>query len=336
MRNYWYVAAESRALTNRPLARKILGEPIVLFRDGAGKAAALVDRCPHRNVQLSLGAVTNGQLQCPYHGWEFDGSGACSKIPSLIAGEGIPSTAKCGTYPVVEQHGYLWVWVGDAPPPEGSKPFAFPHRDEPGWAYTSMKPVRIPNSVENVVENFIDTSHTGYVHGGLFRTPASHSARTKVQMVEDGVVIDIDEDQQTDSLLGKLLVSKGSRVEHQDRFYLPSTVRVHYSFGPERHIIGFQVCTPVDDLETDVYVYLTWRFAPFTHLMTPFMPHVGKVVLDQDMGVLVNQGEVIKQHGEKFVSCPADTANLWIRAVRERAKKGEPPLQREKAVEYRL
>jgi phenylpropionate dioxygenase-like ring-hydroxylating dioxygenase large terminal subunit len=336
MRNFWYIAADARDLRARPLARRILGEPIVLFRDAEGRPQALLDRCPHRNVKLSGGTVADGRVRCPYHGWEFEGSGRCAYVPSLCAGEAIPSTARVAAYEAREQDGYVWVWVGDAPPPEGSRPFAFPHRGEAGWANARMKVVRIPNAVENVVENFIDTSHTGYVHGGLFRSPANHSARTRVQMVEDGVVIDIDEENQADSLLARLLVPKGAQVLHQDRFYLPSIVRVHYGFGPEKHIIGFQVCTPVDDFETDVYVYLTWKFGVLTPLMGPFMPHVGKVVLDQDMGVLVSQAEVIKEHGEKFVSCPADTANLWIRAVRERAKKGEPPMVREKQVEYRL
>lgn len=336
MRNYWYVAAEARELKDRPLARKILGEPIVMFRGADGRPAALLDRCPHRNVQLSGGAVHGGRVRCPYHGWEFDAQGQCQYIPSLCAGEAIPSTARVSAYAVTEQDGYLWVWVGDAPPPAGSRPFAFPHVGEPGWTHARMRPVRIPNAVENVIENFIDTSHTGYVHGGLFRTPASHAARTQVQMVEDGVVIDIDEDHQAESLLGRLLVPRDGNVTHQDRFYLPSIVRVHYGFGPHRHIIGFQVCTPVDAFETDVFVYLTWKFGALTHLMTPFMPHIGKVVLDQDMGVLENQGEIVRQHGEKFVSCPADTANLWIRAARERARRGEPPLLREKHVEYRL
>ncbi|MEB3223689.1 MAG: hypothetical protein VKS61_16565, partial [Candidatus Sericytochromatia bacterium] len=194
----------------------------------------------------------------------------------------------------------------------------------------------IPNAVENVIENFIDCPHTGYVHGGLFRTPASHGARTVVRAVSDGVVIDIDEDQQTSSLLGRLLVPRGEAVTHQDRFFLPATVRVAYHFGTRRSVIGFQVCTPVNDHETRVHVYLTWRMGWLTPLMAPFMPLVGKLVLDQDMGVLVNQGEVLRRGEARFVSCPADTANLWIRAARERARRGEPQPERETRVEFRL
>lgn len=339
MRDHWYIAADARDLKDKPLARRILGEQIVLFRGDGGQPAALVDRCPHRNVQLSGGKVCKGKIQCPYHGWEFDTAGKCQYIPSLVGTEAIPSTARATTYAVREQDGFVWVYMGAEPgvqPPAGSDPFKFPHRDDPAWGNARLAG-DFPNSVSNVVENFIDCSHTGYVHGGLFRQPASHSAITKVRMVPDGVIIDIDEQHdQADSFLQRLLVPKGTKVTHQDRFILPSIVRVHYTFGPTREIIGFQVCTPVDEFETRVYVYLTWRLSFLTHLVTPFMPRIGKVVLDQDMDVLVSQGSVIKQHGEKFVSCPADTANLWIRAVRERASRGEPPLEREKEVEFRL
>lgn len=335
MRNQWYIAADARQLKDRPLARQVLGEPIVLFRDEAGKPVALADRCPHRNVQLSGGKVKEGRLQCPYHGWEFDREGDCVYIPSLCEGEAIPRTACTRRYPLIEQDDYLWVWVGDEEPGE-KKPFALPHRGEKGWANARLE-CAIPNSVDNVIENFIDCPHTGYIHGGLFRTPASHMARTTVRQVEDGVVIDIDEETETKSLLGKLLVPDGEKVTHQDRFYLPSIVQVAYGFGSRGSITGFQICTPVDEFETHVYVYVTWALGFLTPLIGPFVPTIGKVVLNQDMGVLVSQGEMVKKHGQKYVSAPADTANLWIQACRQRAKKGEPPgPDREKQVDFRL
>lgn len=335
MRNQWYIACEATELKQSPLSRKILGEPIALFRDGSGQASALVDRCPHRNVQLSGGRVVEGKLQCPYHGWEFNAEGQCVYIPSLTEAEKIPSTACTRTYPLIEQDGYVWVWVGDHAP-EGKLPFKLPHQGEAGWAHMRIK-CTIPNAVENVIENFIDCPHTGYVHGGLFRTPASHMARTKVQAVEDGVIIDIEEENQTESLLGRLLVPKGARVTHRDRFYLPSIVQVAYGFGPEKQITGFQLCTPVEDFVTEVYVYVTWKLGWLTHLIRPFVPHVGKTVLMQDMGVLVNQGEMVKRYGRQFTSAPADTANLWIQACRARAMSGDGPVpSREKQVDFRL
>src|SRR5262245_26076824 len=79
---HWYVACRSGALGRRPVARTVLGVPLVLFRDAAGGAAALLDRCPHRNVPLSLGhVVPEGHLECAYHGWQFDGTGRCRLVP---------------------------------------------------------------------------------------------------------------------------------------------------------------------------------------------------------------------------------------------------------------
>src|SRR6478752_1870080 len=72
----WFIVATSDELKNKPIARMLQGVPLVLFRDGEKRAGALLDRCPHRNVPLSAGEVSHGELQCRYHGWRFDRSGA--------------------------------------------------------------------------------------------------------------------------------------------------------------------------------------------------------------------------------------------------------------------
>src|SRR6202000_1858067 len=75
--NHWFVVAQSHELRGEPIARTLNGVPLVLFRENGTKAAALLDRCPHRNVPLSAGEIVSGQLQCAYHGWRFDAEGAC-------------------------------------------------------------------------------------------------------------------------------------------------------------------------------------------------------------------------------------------------------------------
>ena len=67
----WYIACRAGDLGRRPIRRTILGMPIVLFRGAGGSPGALLDRCPHRNVPLSMGSVEQGLLQCGYHGWRF-------------------------------------------------------------------------------------------------------------------------------------------------------------------------------------------------------------------------------------------------------------------------
>src|SRR5690242_16574149 len=81
----WFVGCRSRALHDRPLSVTLQGIPLAVFRTGDGRPAALEDRCPHRNAPLTAGRVRSGQLECAYHGWRYDGGGACVAVPGLPA-----------------------------------------------------------------------------------------------------------------------------------------------------------------------------------------------------------------------------------------------------------
>ena len=81
VKNAWYVAAWSSELGGKPISRKLLGKTVVLFRTESGKLAALEDRCIHRGMPLAPGDVVGESIRCPYHGLEFDPSGACTLIP---------------------------------------------------------------------------------------------------------------------------------------------------------------------------------------------------------------------------------------------------------------
>jgi nitrite reductase/ring-hydroxylating ferredoxin subunit len=117
-RGAWWAAALSEAVNDRkPLAVTCEQEELALFRDGAGIAVALEDRCPHRRVPLTLGSVRGGKLQCAYHGWTFDGaSGACTAIPNLAAHEAVPARYGARSFPVHEADGFVHVWLGAGGP----------------------------------------------------------------------------------------------------------------------------------------------------------------------------------------------------------------------------
>ena len=80
----WYPVYRSERLRRAPVSVTLMGKPLVLFRTASGEPAALIDRCPHRNVPLSLGKVRGDNLRCIYHGWEFDRGGQCRAVPGLI------------------------------------------------------------------------------------------------------------------------------------------------------------------------------------------------------------------------------------------------------------
>jgi len=129
LRNYWDPVMQSEELpAGKPVGVRCLDEDLVVFRDGAGVPGVLFDRCPHRYVQLSIGRVLDGQLQCAYHGLRFDGAGACTLIPwDTEAGAGQLAKAAARSYPCAELGGYVWAYIGDterfpAPPIETCVP----------------------------------------------------------------------------------------------------------------------------------------------------------------------------------------------------------------------
>ena len=81
LKNTWYVAAKSEDIADKPLGRRICDEPMVFYRDGSGKVAALEDFCPHRGAPLSLGFVKDGKLVCGYHGLEMGCDGKTVAMP---------------------------------------------------------------------------------------------------------------------------------------------------------------------------------------------------------------------------------------------------------------
>jgi phenylpropionate dioxygenase-like ring-hydroxylating dioxygenase large terminal subunit len=75
------VAFSRQLRADRALRVSVAGTALALFRDARGAPAAVLDRCSHRGVALSLGTVAQGGLQCPFHGWRFDRAGRCTHVP---------------------------------------------------------------------------------------------------------------------------------------------------------------------------------------------------------------------------------------------------------------
>ena len=160
LRSYWYIACPSSQLGGSPRAVRVLDLDLVVFRDGDGRPRALADRCCHRGVKLSLGRVTGGQIACGYHGWRFDGRGACAHIPSLREGQRIPAGCAVPSFPCEEQDGYVWVWPGSGEEPP-SPPPAIADFDRSRWVQGT-----IPMACDSMraLENNLDWCHPAFAH----------------------------------------------------------------------------------------------------------------------------------------------------------------------------
>lgn len=161
-KNAWYVAAWSQAVTaDKPFARVVLGESVVLFRDGDGRAVALANRCPHRFAPLDAGVLRDGVIACPYHGLRFDASGACVHNPH---GDGnIPTQARLRRYPVQERYSAIWIWTGDPALAETVDLPEFPFLDPAEYEIcTGYLETRAHYQLS--ADNLLDLSHFQYLH----------------------------------------------------------------------------------------------------------------------------------------------------------------------------
>ena len=163
--SFWTPVALSRELRRAgPLPLRIAREDVVLFRDARGTASALIDRCPHRGARLSQGRVgKDGCLECPFHGWRFDGAGACTDVP-LAALDGDKRAHLSATaLPTRELGGLVWLFTGlDA---QGSEPQPPPRMTDPAWVSRGI--VRVWRTHwTRALENMLDFAHLPWVHRG--------------------------------------------------------------------------------------------------------------------------------------------------------------------------
>lgn len=185
VRNAWHVAAWSCDLASEtPFAISILGEPVVIWRSASGLIRALEDRCVHRLAPLSLGRCEGENLRCMYHGLLFGPDGGVVEIPGQDL---IPAKARVRSYPVVDRHDWIWVWMGDPaladealiPPAVGTS--------DPDWILGHGQ-LDYAAEARLVCDNLLDFSHLTYVHAQSFGAGSTFAEQQpRITPLERGV-----------------------------------------------------------------------------------------------------------------------------------------------------
>jgi len=162
LRRCWQPVARLQDLEHGPQRAVLLGEALAVFLTESGEPAVVADRCAHRGASLSMGKVQGDSIQCPYHGWEWAGDGACTRIPSLPAQsqDQIPARARIAAFPVREQWGLVWTVLEE---PLGEPP-APPWFDTEEWTWGHGTPFELPVGFGIMIENFRDVAHFAFVH----------------------------------------------------------------------------------------------------------------------------------------------------------------------------
>lgn len=216
----WHPVAVVARLGARPLARRLMGEPLVVFAGESGPVV-LRDRCPHRGMPLSGGCVRQGAIVCPYHGWAFGADGACRAVP----GAGSVPAVRAETLPVRVAGGLVWTTLGDGPFPALPPTFDDPAFDRFWWA-----PRPSTARVLDALENHLDPAHPHHIHPWLVRAPARRRrARVTVEIDAAGAAATYVEDARATGLLPRLF--EGHRTTSTGRLWPPTIGDVFFT-GP--------------------------------------------------------------------------------------------------------
>jgi vanillate O-demethylase monooxygenase subunit len=185
LRNAWYAAGWSHEISRVPLARTILARPVLLYRQEDGSPVALSDRCPHRSAPLHKGTLVGNNIQCPYHGLQFDPTGACAFNPG---GRGVlPGAARVHQYPIAERHKAIWIWTGDPARADATQIVDLEYIDDTARWRTVTDVLHAKANYQLIADNLLDLSHVEFRHPQMAR-PGSNQ-RMKRSTRQDGRVV---------------------------------------------------------------------------------------------------------------------------------------------------
>ncbi len=315
----WYPLAASDELGARPLARKLYGMPLVVFRGADGRPAALIDRCAHRNAPLSAGRVAGGELECSYHGWRFEAGGRCTHVPSLCGDP--PKRRVLASFATREEGGLVWAYATPNVEPT-REPFAIAPA-EAGYT-VAIRVVDAPATLHATIENALDVPHTAFLHRGLFRGAGKRNRiRAVVTRAADRVQTEYVGEPRPEGLVGRLLSPSGGIVTHYDRFILPSIAEVEYRIGAENHILVTACGTPVDDFVTRLYAVIRFRTRFPGWLVKLALEPIALRIFGQDAAMLAKQSATIQSFGgEHYTSTAVDLMGPQIWRLMRRAELG--------------
>jgi len=282
--NFWYPACTSDDLKDTPLALQMLGLRFTAFRDSEGNAHLVSDTCIHRGGSLSKGKVVGDCVQCPYHGWEFDGSGACTKIPTM-GDKKPPARAKIDSYPVQEKYGIVFAFLGDLP--EDERPGFFPITEwgEEGWRAGEPAVRDINCYYERSVENGLDPYHNEFVHPsqGLPKINEESIVLTEMdwgvhfighfgELTEKGT-------EELDSTEGELRAGS--------LYHGPNVLVTDIHFNADNAFIQYAFETPLDENTTRVYL-VNMRNCMLEPELDDRVRDINAQVADEDQVILEN------------------------------------------------
>ena len=284
LRRFWYAVMPTAMLDNGPKPFTLLGEKIVLWKGADGKPAALRDRCCHRTAQLSKGFVENGNIVCGYHGWNYDASGACVKIPQA-PGTAIPSGASVPAYHCEEKYGYVWVALDDPLQPL----FDIAEDHDPRYRRIGQFCETWKTAPLRLMENSFDTAHFSFVHKGTFGQfdqpkPEKFAITETDYGFEAETIITINNPPQSHRITGT--TEPTTKRHFRNQWHLPFSRRLGMEYPNGLQHIIFTCATPIDDAHIQL---VQWMYRNDTEDDCP-----AQLLNDWDRKVIAEDKEILE------------------------------------------
>ncbi|PZR86816.1 MAG: Rieske (2Fe-2S) protein [Stutzerimonas stutzeri] len=161
LKNQWYVAAWDYEVDRNPLARTLCEIPVMLYRKLNRTVVAMQDACPHRLLPLSMGLREGDKIRCRYHGLLLDADGSALEMP--LKTDKVNKGICAKTYPVVERHRFVWIWMGDADLADPDLIPDFWPCSKDGWAFDGGYN-HVSADYRLIIDNLMDLTHETHVH----------------------------------------------------------------------------------------------------------------------------------------------------------------------------
>lgn len=283
---YWHPVAYAGDLLDKPLGVTLLGRSVIIARLN-GEVRALHGRCPHKGTALALGQIVDGSIECPYHGWRFDGAGTCVRIP---AREELTCTmqASVPAYHALEQAGIIWVALEKPAMPAP----VFPELNDPAFRVLQGRAYDWHTSAPRRLENFVDFSHFAYVHDGTIGSRANPRVEA-VKVWREAHVLRFDRSGVKEPGVGlkkQLLGLTEDWIEPVNEYHvsMPHTVHLKRTFPNGKRYVLFMAACPVDAHTTRSF---WWQARDFGTEPTydPFFMAFEDEVLAQDKPIIESQ-----------------------------------------------
>jgi phenylpropionate dioxygenase-like ring-hydroxylating dioxygenase large terminal subunit len=316
--DFWYPALCSNRIRGRNLVTVMLLEvPLVIGRTSQGKAFAMRDSCPHRGIPLSYGHFDGKNLQCSYHGWEFDAcTGRCVEIPSLTSHDKLKvERITAGHFPCEERDGYVWVYMSAPGTRLPEKLPAAPELEKFSHRYKITRlECELPSHIDHGIIGLMDPAHGPFVHQSWFwRAKASiHEKSKQFEPIPYGFRMSPHKPSSNSAPYKLLAKITGEAVTTTIDFVLPN-LRTEIDRSGKLWFSSRATVTPVRRDLCRIDFVAAWN-VPFPVAIFRIF---AKIFLRQDQQTMIRQAEGLKYDPRLMLIDDADRPAKWYFALKQ-------------------